>query len=387
MNAERIDEPWRRVLRCCAHAVSVLLALIVTACGGRNAPPPPDAAVPVGVVTLKSQAVTLTRELPGRTTATLVAEVRPQVTGIIRQQLFKEGSLVEAGQPLYQLEDATYRAAYDNAKASLARAQAAQELAALNYKRTAELVKIDAVSAQDFEDATAGARQANADLMAAQAAVQSSGVTLGYARITSPIRGRIGKSSVTAGALVAANQAEALATVQQLDPINVDLTVASIEVVRLRQDMAAGKIQGAESLPVTILLEDGTRYAHQGKVAFAEVVVEPTTGSVAFRVAVPNPDHLLLPGMYVRAIVAGGVRNDAILVPQRGVARNPTGATTAMVVGAGGKAEQREVTVSRTVGDQWLVENGLGAGDRVIVEGLQKIRPGSLVAATEIASR
>jgi membrane fusion protein (multidrug efflux system) len=361
-----------------------LLAVLLTACGGSDAPPPEDAAVPVSVVTLEAQSVTLTRELPGRTTAFLVAEVRPQVSGIVKRRLFTEGGLVKAGQPLYQLEDAMYQAAYDSAKASLARAQATLVTAQLNYKRTSELVKLDAVSTQDFEDATAAARQAEADVMAAKAAVQSSEVTLGFARITSPISGRIGKSSVTAGALVTANQPAALATVQQLDPINVDLTVSSIEVVQLRRELAAGTLQGAGSLPVKILLEDGSRYQHDGKIAFSEVSVDPTTGSFAFRVDVPNPDQLLLPGMYVRAIVAGGVRKNAILVPQRGVARDPTGATTVMVVSADGKAEQRPVTVSQTVGDQWLVESGLAAGDKVIVEGLQKIRPGALVPASEM---
>lgn len=385
-----MESHWSRYLAHMFHrpfrAGTSLLAVLLTACGGSGAPPPKGAAVPVSVVTLEAQSVTLTRELPGRTTAFLVAEVRPQVSGIVKSRLFTEGGLVKAGQPLYQLEDAMYQAAYDSAKASLARAQATLVTAQLNYKRTSELVKLDAVSAQDFEDATAAARQAEADVMAAKAAVQSSGVTVGYARITSPISGRIGKSSVTAGALVTANQPAALATVQQLDPINVDLTVSSIEVVQLRRELAAGTLQGAGSLPVKILLEDGSRYQHDGKIAFSEVSVDPTTGSFAFRVDVPNPDQLLLPGMYVRAIVAGGVRKNAILVPQRGVARGPTGDTTVMVVSADGKAEQRPVTVSQTVGDQWLVESGLAAGDQVIVEGLQKIRPGAPVLATAMAA-
>ena len=385
-----MESRWSRYLAQMFHRPfrtgSALLAVLLNACGGSDAPPPEGAAVPVSIVTLRAQSVTLTRELPGRTTAFLVAEVRPQVSGIVKSRLFTEGGLVKAGQPLYQLEDAMYQASYDSAKASLARARATLVTAQLNYKRTSELVKLDAVSAQDFEDATAAAREAEADVMAAQAAVQSSGVTVGYARITSPISGRIGKSSVTAGALVTANQPAALATVQQLDPINVDLTVSSIEVVQLRRELAAGTLQGAGSLPVKILLEDGSRYQHDGRIAFSEVSVDPTTGSFAFRVDVPNPDQLLLPGMYVRAIVAGGVRKNAILVPQRGVARDPTGATSVMVVSADGKTEQRPVTVSQTVGDQWLVESGLAAGDKVIVEGLQKIRPGALVQATEMAA-
>jgi len=364
---------------------TTLFALVLSACSGSKAPPPTPAAVPVSVVTLKPQTVTLTRDLPGRTTPHLVAEVRPQVSGIVKRRLFTEGGLVTARQPLYQLEDATYQATYDSAKAALARAQASLVTAQLNFKRTSELVKIDAVSKQDYEDATAAARQAEADVMAAQAALQGSAVTLGYARITAPISGRIGKSSVTAGALVTANQAQPLATVQQLDPINVDVTAPSIEVVRLRRELAAGTIRGASALPVTILLEDGSRYEHDGKLAFSEVTVDPSTGSFALRVDVPNPDHLLLPGMYVRAIIAAGVRENALLVPQRGITRDPKGNTSAMVVGADGKVEQRAITVSQTVGDQWLVESGLAAGDKVIVEGLQKIRPGALVQAAEMS--
>lgn len=358
-------------------------ALILAACGGGDAPPPAPAAVAVSVVTLKPQTVTLTRELPGRTTAFLVAEVRPQVSGIVKRRLFTEGGLVEAGQALYQLEDATYQAAYDSAKASLARAQATLVTAQLNFKRTSELVKIDAVSTQDFEDATAAVRQSEADVMSAKAAVQSNGVTLGYARITAPISGRIGRSSVTAGALVTANQTEPLATVQQLDPINVDLTASSTDLLQLRREWAAGTIEQPDNLPVTILLEDGSRYEHAGKLAFTEVTVDPTTGSFALRVEAPNPDGLLLPGMYVRAIVAAGVRQNALLVPQQGIARDPRGNTSAMVVGADNKVEQRPVKVGQTVGDQWLVDSGLAAGDKVIVEGLQKIRPGAPVQATE----
>lgn len=362
---------------------TTLFALTLTACGGADAPPQAPAAIAVSVVTLKPQTVTLTRELPGRTTPFLVAEVRPQVGGIVKSRLFTEGGLVKAGQALYQLEDATYRAAYDSAKAALARAQATLVTAQLNFKRTSELVKIDAVSTQDFEDATAAVRQGEADVMSAKASVQSSGVTLGYARIIAPISGRIGKSSVTPGALVTANQAAPLATIQQLNPINVDLTAPSNDLLQLRREWAAGTTERPDNLPVTILLEDGSRYEHAGKLAFTEVTVDPTTGSFALRVDVPNPEDLLLPGMYVRAIIAAGVRQNALLVPQQGIARDPKGNTSAMVVGADNKVEQRPVTVGQTVGDQWLVQDGLAAGDKVIVEGLQKIRPGAPVQATE----
>ena len=369
---------------CRCFPIAVLLALL-SACGQDDAPPPANQAIPVSVVSLEPQTVTLTRELPGRTNALLVAEVRPQVSGIVKERLFTEGSLVEAGQPLYQLEDATYKAAYDSAKAALARAEATLETAQLNYKRTAELVKINAVSTQDYEDATAALRQAEADVVAAKAEVQSSEVTLGYARITSPISGRIGKSSVTPGALVTANQAQPLATVQQLDPINIDLTAPSRELLQLRRAWAAGTTEQPVNLPVTIILEDGTRYEYEGKIAFSEVSVDPTTGSFALRIEAPNPDDLLLPGMYVRAIVAGGVRQNALLVPQQGIARDPKGATTAMVVGPDNKVEQRAVKVSQALGDQWLVEEGLQPGDKVIVEGLQKIRPGVTVQPDELA--
>ncbi len=244
-------------------------------------------------------------------------------------------------------------------------------------------MKIDAVSQQDDETAAAALRQAQADLKAAQAAVDRARVVLGYARISSPISGRIGKSSVTQGALVTANQAAPLATVQQLDPIYVDLTQSSAEWLQLRHDLEAGRLQGAPDMPVAILLEDGSTYAHPGKLAFADVTVDPTTGSFGLRVVVPNPDHLLLPGMYVRAVVGTGERPAGLLVPQQGVTRAPRGQTTAMIVAGDGKAELREVRVSQAIGDQWLVEDGLAAGDRVIVEGLQKIQPGVPVQPTE----
>jgi len=357
-------------------------AFVSTACQ-KQAAPPQGGPVPVTVVTLASRSVTLTRELPGRSTAYLVAEVRPQVDGLVTQRLFTEGGRVEKGQPLYQLDDATYRADHDSAQATLARAQATLVTAELNARRSAQLMKIDAVSQQDDETAAAALRQAQADLKAAQAAVDRARVVLGYARISSPISGRIGKSSVTQGALVTANQAAPLATVQQLDPIYVDLTQSSAEWLQLRHDLEAGRLQGAPDMPVAILLEDGSTYAHPGKLAFADVTVDPTTGSFGLRVVVPNPDHLLLPGMYVRAVVGTGERPAGLLVPQQGVTRAPRGQTTAMIVAGDGKAELREVRVSQAIGDQWLVEDGLAAGDRVIVEGLQKIQPGVPVQPTE----
>ena len=363
----------------------LLLAVLVSlaACGKEDQEAQGSGPVPVTVVTLKSETVTLRRELPGRSTAFLVAEVRPQVDGIVLKRLFTEGGLVKQGQPLYQIDDATYRADLASARANVVRAQATLETAALNAKRSAQLVKVDAVSQQDDENAAAALRQAQAELKAAQAAAYRAETILGYARITSPIDGRIGKSSVTQGALVTANQAEPLATVQQLDPVYVDLTQSSAEWLQLRKQLAVGSIEGAGDMPVTILLEDGTEYSKPGKLAFSEVSVDPTTGSFALRVVVPNPDHVLLPGMYVRAVVGTGIRENGLLVPQQGVARDPKGGTTAMVVGGDGKVAVREIRVSQTVGDKWLVEDGLVPGDRVVVEGLQKIRAGAPVQVTE----
>ena len=363
-----------------ALVVSVLLA----ACG-KSAPPPPAAppAMEVSVVTLQPQTVTLTRELPGRTSPYLVAEVRPQVGGIVKARLFTEGSRVKAGQPLYQLDDAIPRADQETAKAALVRAQAALNSARPKAERWAELAKTGNVSKQDNENAIAALRQAEADVVAAQAVLDRGNVILAHARITSPITGRIGKSSVTQGALVTANQADALATVQQLDPIYVDVTRSSAELLELRRQIAAGRLEQGTNLPVTVLLEDGSRYEHEGKLTFTDVTVDPGTGSFMVRVVVPNPDDILLPGMYVRAAVSSGVRQDALLVPQQGIARDPKGNTTTMIVGEDGKVAVRPVTVSRTIGDKWLVDNGLRAGDKVIVEGLQKIRPGAAVRAIE----
>ncbi|MCC7327736.1 MAG: efflux RND transporter periplasmic adaptor subunit [Burkholderiales bacterium] len=359
-----------------SRALALVAVVLVAACG--QAPPPKSAppAAEVTVVKLQPETVTLTRELAGRVNPLLVAEVRPQVGGIITRRLFTEGGRVKAGQPLYQLDDAIPRADQATAKAALGRAQATLHSARLNAARSAELAKIDAVSKQDDENAIAALRQAEADVASAQATLARGDVILAYARITSPITGRIGKSSVTQGALVTANQADALATVQQLDPIYVDVTQSSAELLDLRKQVAAGKLEAARDLPVTILLEDGTRYPQQGKLTFEAVTVDPTTGSYLLRIVVPNPGNVLLPGMYVRAVVGSGVRQNALLVPQQGITRDPKGDAFAMLLGADSKVQQRPVKVSRTIGDRWLVEEGLAAGDQVIVEGLQKIRPG-----------
>ena len=362
---------------------SLLLVLLVGTDARAQQPgqtPPPPA---VTVVTLKTETVTLTRELPGRTNPYLVAEVRPQVSGIIERQLFSGGKMVKAGQPLYQLGDKTYRADANSAKASLARAQAKLEAARLTAKRASELVKANAVSKQEAEDATAALRQAEADVKVTQAAVESAEIILERARIAAPIQGRIGKSSVTQGALVTANQTAPLATIQQLDPIYVDLTQSSSEILQIRKEVAAGSLASTTHLPVTILLEDGTEYAQRGRLAFSEVTVDPSTGSTAIRVIVPNPNDLLLPGMYVRAVVSTGRRDHALLAPQQGVTRDPKGNASALIVNADSKVEARKIKVSGTVGDKWLVEEGLAAGDRLIVEGVMKVKPGMPVQAAE----
>ncbi|KRG83767.1 hemolysin D [Stenotrophomonas daejeonensis] len=363
-------------------ALSLALTVVLAACKGGEAPPQGGPGQ-VTVVTLKAEPVTLTRELVGRATGYQVAEVRPQVSGIVAKRLFTEGALVTQGQPLYQLDDAAYRAQANSARAQLARAEASATAARLAARRSAELVKVKAISMQDDENAQAAWKQAEADVGAARAALDAANVTLGYARITAPIAGRIGKSSVTQGALVSAGQAEPLATIHQLDPIYIDVTQSSAELLQLRRELDAGRLQGNGEQPVDILLEDGTPFAHKGTLEFSEVSVDPGTGSYGLRVRVDNPGQVLMPGMFVRAVVGSGVRQDGLLVPMQGIARDARGNTSAMVVDGEGKVALRQVAVSRTVGDKWLVEDGLAAGDKVIVEGLQKIGPGMPVQATE----
>jgi membrane fusion protein (multidrug efflux system) len=340
---------------------------------------PPQA---VTVVTLKSGSVDLKRELPGLVSARLVAEVRPQVSGIVKRQLFTEGSMVAAGQVLYLLDDAVYRAAERSAEAARMRAQAGLESATNSAKRGAELVQTHMISVQDNENLQATYHQAQADLAAAEAAADAARINEAYAHISAPIAGRIGKSAVTQGALVVANQAGALATVQQLDTVYVDVTQSSGEWLQLQQELSAGG-QGNDSREVRIVMEDGSAYPLPGQLQFSDVTVDPGTGSFLLRVLVPNPKNLLLPGMFVRATISEGVLNNALLAPQRGITRDPKGNATAVVVGADGKTALRNVTTARAVGDQWLVTSGLSAGDRVIVEGLQKIGPGMPVQASE----
>ena len=362
-------------------------ALALVACGKKDAapsqPPPPA----VTYVTLKPQTVTLTRELTGRADAWQQADVRPQVTGIVERLLFVEGGMVRAGQTLYQLDQTSYRANANSANASIMSAEASLVSARKNAIRSAELVKVDAISKQDNDNAQAALREAEAALHSARASLQSANVPLGYTRVTAPISGRIGRSSVTRGALVTASQATALAVIQDTDPMYVEINQSATELLQLRREVQNGSLQGTDTVPVTIKLDDGTTFAHQGKLSFAEELVDPSTGAVAIRVIVPNPDQVLLPGMFVRAVVANGERQNAILAPQQGITRDPRGNATAMVVDAQGKVEVRQVKVNTTVGDKWLVDGGLKAGDKLIVEGLQKIKPGSQVKAVELGSQ
>ncbi len=370
---ETLPRPSRRLLIAAALAAYVL----VPGCGNDAAPGMQQKAPPeVRVVTLAREPVTLTRELPGRTRAYLVAEVRPQVTGVVRERLFEEGSRVEAGEPLYQLDDALYRTAFQSAEAALRRARAALEIARLNAQRAESLVDSGAVSDQELSNLQATHEEAKADVAVAEAQLGNARVRLGYARIRSPIAGRTGKSTVTPGALVTADQSTALTTVQQLDPIYVDVVQSATELLNLRRQMNELALQRAREIPVTILLDDGSRYEHEGTLLFEDAAVDSTTGSVALRIVVPNPDHLLLPGMYVRAEVSTAIIEDALLVPQRGITRDPRGNAKALLLNDANEVEQRDVEVREAVGDRWLVAGGLEAGDRVIIEGLQKIRVG-----------
>lgn len=370
-----------------AGVLGVLLVLL-SACGKQQGGAMSGFAPQVTVVTLKAGPVALTRELPGRTSAYLISEVRPQVNGIVKRRLFTEGAYVKAGQSLYEIDDALYQAQYQNAQATLQKAQAGLQVAQLAANRAAELVKQGLISKQDNDNAVAALGQARADVAAGEAAVATAKVNLNYAHIESPISGRIGGSSVTPGALVTANQATALATVTQLDPIYVDVNQSSSEWLSFKREVEAGRVQARGSgTPAKIVLQDGSEYSHEGKLQFADVTVDPSTGNLMLRVVVPNPDGLLMPGMYVRAVVNEGVLPNGVLAPQQGVTRDPKGAATALVVDKNNKVELRNVRVSRTVGDQWLVEDGLAAGDRVIVEGVQKVQPGMSVNPVEAGTQ
>jgi membrane fusion protein (multidrug efflux system) len=397
----------------------------------RQAPPPPPPPPEVAVVTLQTQRTVLTNELPGRTSPYRVAEIRPQVSGIIQKRLFVEGRDVKAGDVLYQIDPAHFQAAYDNAAANLAvlrkapdraraalqasiavvaRQRATLELARTNVQRLEDLFKDRAVSASQRDQAVTDVEVAEASLRAAEAQVESdretvaaaeaaiqqgeaaletARINLGYTRVIAPISGRIGRSNVTDGALVAAYQALALSSIQQIDPIYVDVPQSTSELLRLKQRSAKGRIKtgGEGQRKVKLLLEDGTPYPVEGTLEFRDVTVDPTTGSVILRMIFPNPKSILLPGMYVRVVVQEGIAEQAILAPQQGVSRDPKGNPIALIVDRAGKVQQRMLTLDRAMGDQWLVTSGLAPGDRLIVEGLQKVRPGDAVKVVPFEDR
>lgn len=376
--------------RCCRPSRAVLAALAViaalTACSEKAPAPAPRGPVDVGVVTMQPERQTVTTELPGRTSAFLSAEIRPQVGGIVQKRLFTEGALVKAGQVLYQLDAASYQAAQASAQASLAKVQAAVGAAEATARRNAELVKIDAISRQIDDDSQAALLLARSDVAVARAALDNARISLAYTRIVAPISGRTTTSSVTSGALVTANQAAALTTVSQLDPLYVDVTQSSTEVLRLKSDMASGRFQrsGDAAARITLKFEDGSVYPHPGKLQFSGVNVNPSTGAVTLRAVVPNPDGLLMPGMYVRAVLEAGVNEQALLVPQQGVTRDATGSANVLLVNTDNKIERRRIKVDTAVGNRWQVISGLAAGDRVVVDGLQRIKVGDTVKVVEV---
>ncbi|MGI6416927.1 MAG: efflux RND transporter periplasmic adaptor subunit [Thermoguttaceae bacterium] len=402
---------------------ALVLGLAILGCNGEQEAPPQQPPPEVGVMTVNPERVVLTSELPGRTCAYRVAEIRPQVSGLILKRLFTEGSDVKAGQVLYQIDPAPFQAVFDNATASLTAAKAAADraraalaasdaaisrhqatlkLATVNYQRYENLLKTSAASAMERDQAATEVEWAKAALRAAEAQVESdqkaiaaadaaikqaeaaletARINLGYTKITAPISGRIGRSNVTEGAIATAYQSVALATIQQLDPIYVDVPQSTVELNRLKRSLASGHLKNNGTDRVKIALEDGTAYPLEGTLKFRDVTVDPTTGSVILRIVVPNPEGVLLPGMFVRAMIDEGVNEKAILVPQQAVSRDPKGNPVALIVDVEGKVQQRGLSTDRAVGDKWLVSSGLSDGDRVIIEGMQKVRPGATVKA------
>lgn len=379
--------PYQR--RTAATTAALALVALLAACSneesasqaGNGGAPPPE----VAVIEVRATSVPVSTELPGRTSAYMIAEIRPQVGGIIEERHFVEGAEVERGALLYQIDAATYEAEVDSARAAVARAQANAEAARVRAERYAELVKIKAVSTQSYDDAVAAHKQAQAEIASSQAALKRAQIDLQYTRVTSPIAGRIGRSTVTAGALVTASQAHALATVQQLDPIYVDLTQSGNEMRALRRAVESGRVRrDAEGdTLVQLVFEDGTEYEHEGRLAFSEVSVDPDTGSVTLRALFPNPEQRLLPGMYVRARIDQGTAEGAITLPHAAVQRDPRGNPLAMVVNDEDTIESRALTIQRATSDAWIVSDGLQPGDRVVVEGLQRIRPGAKVSVVD----
>ncbi len=354
--------------------------LLTAGCERRQAPVPPP--VPeVSTVTVQTRKVMLSTELPGRTAPFRIAEIRPQVSGLLQKRFFREGSHVKAGQVLYQIDPAPFQAALDNALAGLGKAEANLPAVRLRAERYREVLADKAVSQQDYDDAAAALKQAQAEIQYWKAQVETARINLGYCRINAPITGRIGRSNMTEGAIVTAYQPVELATIQQLNPIYVDVPQSTTELLRLKRRLEDGRLKkyGTNQNRVKLILEDGTAYPQEGILQFRDVTVDPTTGSVILRVVFPNPEDVLLPGMFVQTVIKEGVNEQAILVPQQGVSRDRKGNPVALIVDASDNVRQRMLTLDRAIGDKWLVSAGLAPGDRLIVEGMQRVRPGGTV--------
>ena len=365
-----------------------LLIISLSACKSSEQSKTQKPAEPmVETVVIQAHSVTLTTELPGRTTPFRIAEIRPQIDGIILERNFTEGKDVQANQQLFQIDDARYQATLNNAKGALARAKANLPSSQSKVQRFKELITVRAVSQQDYDDAVATMQSYQADVIASQAAVESAKINLGYTKITSPISGRIGQTFVTEGGLVVTNQPQALAVVQQLDPIYVDITQPHIDILKLKRALTQGKMQKSDHLTakVSLKLDDGSPYSEAGTLEFTDITVDQTTGAVTVRALFPNPHHELSPGMYVRALLNQGEMVDAIAVPQQAVTRDRNGSASVMVVNHDNTVEIRKIITDRTMNDQWIVQAGLKAGDRVIISGIQKIKPGIKVAYTDVA--
>ena len=387
---DRLPDPFaagRQLPRKGGLAAMALLAVALSGCGKQSEQPAAQAQpAKVGVVVLQKQSQTLDSLLPGRTAAFLRAEVRPQVSGIVQKRLFTEGSMVKQGQPLFQLDAASLRATEASASAALVKAQASQKTLEATARRNAELVKITAISQQAFEESQAAAQQAKADVAVAKANLETARINLKYSRIEAPISGRISMSAVTAGALVTANQTTPLTEIVQMNPMYVDFTQSSAELLQLRRDWTDGRYEKlpGEQMPIRIQLEDGSAYPHEGKLQFSGLIVNPSMGTVTLRAVIPNPEGLLMPGMFVQAQLPTGLAPEAMLIPQRSVSRDLTGRASVLVVKADDTVEKRTVELSRAIGANWLLDTGLQAGERVVVDGFQRIKPGDKVSVVEV---
>ncbi len=368
------------VFLCRRNVMAAFLSIsILTGCGKPPGGPPPSPGTPeVGVLSVQAQRVVFSTELPGRTAPFMIAEIRPQVSGIVQKRSFTEGSTVKAGQVLYLIDPATYRATYNSDLAALAKAEASLTSVRLKNERYKELAALDAVSRQDYDDAVSSLGESRADVASAKANVESSRINLAYTQVNAPITGRIGKSGITPGALVTANQTSTMATIQQLDPIYVDVTQPSAALLRLKKSLSNGEIQksGATAAKVRLKLEDGSLYPLEGTLEFSDVTVDQDTGAITLRAVFPNPNADLLPGMYVRAVLEEGFKEQGLLVPQQAVSRDSTGKPMAYVVGKDNTLERRELTTDRAIGDQWLISSGLHVGDQLVVDGQQRASAG-----------